>query len=177
VVFKETLIQMKTTNAPALTAFGGRALLLFLAFALCALGDGNIKPKKVTPRAPKYPTQKVDPKTYPKEAEQIITLQRARDFFYAGGNIGCPDCKDMYCSTVRTPSAGSLITSIQTVAQRPTTNNHWYRCQVAAQCGRPEFSDPYNHRLGCEGKSECDVCRVTDDGVGSYEDDIRITYR
>ncbi|HXP51026.1 MAG TPA: hypothetical protein VN922_13795 [Bacteroidia bacterium] len=106
-----------------------------------------------------------------------LTLQRARDYHFVSGNIGCPDCKDMYCSTLRPAAAGAKIVSIETVAQRPTRNNHWYRCQAAVSCGRPEFSDPNDARLDCIGKTSCNICRATDDGVGNYEDDIRMKYQ
>jgi len=103
-----------------------------------------------------------------------FTLQRARDYHFVAGNVDCPNCKDMYCSTLHPNAMGAKIISIETVAQRPTSNNHWFRCQFAAKCGRPEFSDPNDARFDCAGKTSCNVCRATDDGVGNYEDDIRM---
>jgi hypothetical protein len=108
---------------------------------------------------------------------QDFTLQRARDFTYTGGNVDCPNCKDMFSALLKPPVAGATILSMVVTARRPTTNNHWYRCQVEAKCGRPEFSDPANPTVDCIGKTSCLVNRATDDGVGSYEDDIRMTYQ
>jgi hypothetical protein len=106
-----------------------------------------------------------------------FTLQRARDYHFVAGDVGCPDCKDMYCSTLQPAASGAKIISIETVAQRPTRNNHWYRCQIAVNCGRPEFSDPKDAKLDCAGKTSCNVCRATNDAIGNYEDDIRVKYQ
>jgi hypothetical protein len=106
-----------------------------------------------------------------------FTLQRARDFTFAGGNVDCPNCKDMFCARLQPGTAGATVVSIKTIAQRPARNNHWYRCEEAAKCGRPEFSNPTDPRESCVGKTACLVCRATDDGVPNYEDDIRMTSR
>jgi len=116
-------------------------------------------------------------KSPPAPGTQDFTLQRARDYTHTGGNVDCPNCKDLYSATLNPPVAGAKILSMVVTARRPTTNNHWYRCQVEAKCGRPEFSDPANPTLDCIGKTSCLVNRATDDGVGSYEDDIRMTYQ
>jgi hypothetical protein len=108
---------------------------------------------------------------------QDFTLQRARDYTHTGGNVDCPNCKDMFSATVSPPVAGATIVRMDWLARRPTNNNHWYRCQVEARCGRPEFSDPNNPEVDCLGKASCLVNRATDDGVGGYEDDIRMTYQ
>jgi hypothetical protein len=104
------------------------------------------------------------------------TLQRARDYQYAGGNVDCPNCKDWYHSLIVIPGGGK-ITAIQWIARRPTVNNHWYRCFVEARCGVGEFSDPNDGRQDCIGKSQCFVNRATDDGVGGYEDDFDVSYQ
>jgi hypothetical protein len=108
---------------------------------------------------------------------QDFTLQRARDYQHTGGNVDCPNCKDLYSATLNPPVAGAKILSIQTLRQRPEQNRHWYRCQVESRCGRPEFSDPGDPTKDCIGKTSCVVNRATDDGNGYYEDDIRMTYQ
>jgi hypothetical protein len=109
--------------------------------------------------------------------KEDFVLQRVRDYHYSGGNVDCPNCKDMYTAVLTVPAPGAKITSISTTAQRPAANNHWYRCQVKADCGRPEFSDPNDARLDCIGKSTCYVNRASDDGIGGYEDDIHMEYQ
>jgi hypothetical protein len=108
---------------------------------------------------------------------QDFTLQRARDYTRTGGNVDCPNCKDLFSATVNPPAVGDTITSMEVTGRRPEDNNHWYRCQVEVRCGRPEFSDPANPTEDCLGKTSCLVNRASDDGVGSYEDDIRMTYQ
>jgi hypothetical protein len=110
-------------------------------------------------------------------ATQDFTLQRARDYTHVGGNVDCPNCKDLFSATLTPPMAGAKIISIVWLRRRPTVNNHWYRCQAEAKCGRPEFSNPANPTEECNGQTSCLVNRATDDGVGSYEDDFRMTYQ
>jgi hypothetical protein len=107
-------------------------------------------------------------------ASQNLTLTRSRDYRYAGGNIGCPNCKDMFCATFAPPVITATITS--TTFLRSRNSGHWYRCQVQHMCGRPEFSDPANPRQDCIGKASCNICRATDDGREA-EDDITFTFQ
>lgn len=107
---------------------------------------------------------------------QKYTLQRARDYHHGPSPVDCPNCKDYFYALIVVPG-GAQVTSIQWLARRPTVNNHWYRCEVEAKCGTPEFSDPSDSRLSCVGKSQCYVNRASDDGVGNYEDDIQVTYQ
>ncbi len=107
---------------------------------------------------------------------QKYTLQRARDYHHGPSPVDCPKCKDYYYSLIVAPG-GTQIASIQWLARRPTTNNHWYRCEVESNCGTSEFSDPNDSRLSCVGKSQCYVNRASDDGVGTYEDDIQATFQ
>jgi hypothetical protein len=127
-----------------------------------------------TGRPVKEDVETVKPAT-PQEAN--FTLQRVRDFHYSGGDVDCPHCKDMFTARLTPPLAGAVIISMTVTARRPTKNNHWYRCGVETQCGRPEFSDPDDPRLTCIGRTACNVNRVTDDGVPAYEDDIRMVYK
>ncbi len=108
---------------------------------------------------------------------QDFTLQRARDFHFTAGPVDCPNCKNMFSALVAPPAPGAKITSITWLQRRPPDNNHWYRCQEEAKCGRPEFSDPNDARLDCVGKTSCFVNRASDDGNGYYEDDFRMTYQ
>jgi hypothetical protein len=127
---------------------------------------------------PKHPSGAFEPEKSKAVAGTLdFTLQRVRDFHYSGGNVGCPKCKDMFTARIAPPVPGAVITSVTVIARRPPNNNHWYRCQVEVSCGRAEFSDPNDARLDCLGKTACDVNRATDDGVGGYEDDIRMTYK
>jgi hypothetical protein len=103
-----------------------------------------------------------------------ITLQRGRDYSHVGGDVDCPNCKDLYCAALPL-NGGTTFVSVQYLGGRPTKNNHWYRCQVQADCGRPEFSYPADPRFECDGKNACNICRATDDGVSIYEDDLQIT--
>lgn len=134
------------------------------------------QPKKPNTN-PNHPSGAFNPEKFkPKAGTQDFTLQRVRDFHFAGGPVDCPNCKDLFVAHIAPPMVGAIIDSVIVTARRPAKNNHWYRCQVEAQCGRPEFSDPNDARLDCIGKTSCDVNRATDDGVGGYEDDIRMTY-
>lgn len=138
------------------------------------------KKTKTSPKTnPKHPSGAFIPKDFQAYAAGniVFTLQRVRDFHYSGRNVDCPNCKDMFTARIAPPVVGAVITSVAVVGRRPGFNNHWYRCQVEAECGRPEFSDPNDARLDCSGKTACDVNRATDDGVPGYEDDIRMTYQ
>jgi hypothetical protein len=99
---------------------------------------------------------------------ETLTLSRSRDYHLAGGNIDCPNCKDLYCSTFG-PSAGKTITATRFLRMR--SQGHWYRCQIQLSCGRAEFSDPNVPEQDCAGEANCNICRATDDGTEA-EDDI-----
>jgi len=121
--------------------------------------------------------EKTDDRPKADRGAMSLTLVRSRDYHYASANVDCPNCKDMYCATVEPPSRGEHIVSIEWIRRRPVNNNHWYRCQVEAKCGRPEFSDPQDAREDCTGKSQCNICRATNDGVPNYEDDFEMKYK
>jgi hypothetical protein len=118
----------------------------------------------------------VKPSKFP-SGKQTFTLVRGRDFRFVHGDVDCPNCKNMYCARLSPPAPGAKITAISVSARRPTVNNHFYRCQVEAKCGVPEFSDPADARQSCIDKPSCNVCRATDDGVPNYEDDIAIEWK
>src|SRR5581483_743940 len=110
---------------------------LTLGYGALVMSQG--KPTHKSKANPDHPSGAFNPQSVKRLAgTQNFTLQRVRDYHYAGGNVDCPHCKDMYCSLLRPPAMGAVITDIQTTAQQPVANNHWYRCQVAANCGRPE---------------------------------------
>jgi len=115
----------------------------------------------------------IDTSRFP-QVTQNFTLQRARDFHVAGGPVDCPNCKVLMVATIRPSAPGAKIVSIRVAARRPTSNNHFYRCQHEASCGVPEFADPNDARLDCIGKLSCNIFRATDDGVGTPEDDIEM---
>lgn len=117
-----------------------------------------------------------DPSKFPR-MKTTFTLQRARDFHYFGGNLDCPKCKDGFVARIAPPAPGARIITVTWLARRPVANNHWYRCGVEAKCGVPEFGDPADPRLNCDGKTACNVYRATDDGVGNYEDDILMDWQ
>jgi hypothetical protein len=159
-----------------------RLAALAAAIAICisftySLHSQDTKSTTKSKANPNHPSGAFNPDSAKALAgSQNITLQRARDYHHSGGNVDCPNCKDMYSALIVVPG-GAKITAISTTGQRPTANNHWYRCQKQASCGRPEFSDPNDSRLDCIGKSQCFVNRASDDGVGNYEDDISVTYQ
>lgn len=105
---------------------------------------------------------------------ETLTLSRVRDYSKSLGTVDCPNCKDLSCATIKPPIAGAKFTSVEFLRMR--SQGHWYRCQVQARCGRPEFSDPSDAQRGCAGLPSCYVCRATDDGTEA-EDDIKITYQ
>jgi hypothetical protein len=110
----------------------------------------------------------------PAPQTQSLTLSRSRDYRHVGGNVDCPNCKDLYCASIQPPVAGTRLVSTQYKTMRG--QGHWYRCQVQAKCGRAEFSDPGVPEQDCVGKQSCYVCRATDDATEA-EDDIVITYQ
>jgi hypothetical protein len=153
------------------------AFVVYFAVGFVSMLSSQDAPKKPQTN-PKHPSGAVVTKGFqPRTGTLDFTLQRVRDFHYSGGDVDCPNCKDMFTARIAPPVAGTVITSVTVIARRPTSNNHWFRCQVEARCGRPEFSDPNDARLDCIGKTVCDVNRATDDGVPGYEDDIRMTYK
>ena len=91
------------------------------------------------------------------------STQRTRLHPLYGGARQLRRCKDGFYSTkpITSPS-GTTITSIRVVSRSPTTNNHWYRCQVEVNCGVEEFSDVSVHNKSCLGTSSCLVWRATD---------------
>jgi len=139
-----------------------RSVIGTLSIICCSAFTYSVRSKPLSSRPP---------------GTQDFTLQRARDYTHVTGNVDCPNCKDLYSALVKPPVAGAKIVSMEVTGRRPATNNHWYRCQLEAKCGRPEFSDPADPTKDCIGQTSCLVNRATDDGVGSYEDDIRMTYR
>src|SRR5438270_5543624 len=149
------------------------AIVVCAAFLSLVYSQGSTTKDQTNP---KNPSGALHPEKFAAKAGAIdFTLQRVRDFHYSGGNVDCPNCKDMFTARITPPVPGALVTSVTVTARRPNTNNHWYRCQKESRCGRPEFSDPNDARLDCIGKPSCDVNRATDDGNGYYEDDIRMT--
>lgn len=103
---------------------------------------------------------------------ETLTLVRTRDYSGSLGTVDCPNCKDLTCASFGPSVAGAKITSVEFIRMR--SKGHWYRCQVQAQCGVPEFSDPVDPHRGCEGLTSCKVCRATDDGTQA-EDDIQVS--
>jgi hypothetical protein len=159
-----------------------RLAVVALAIPMCVGITYSLRSQEATKPKSKansnHPSGAFNPeKVKPLAGKQDFTLQRVRDYHYSGGNVDCPQCKDMYSAYLTPPAPGAKITAISTTAQRPVANNHWYRCQIKADCGRPEFSDPNDSRQNCIGKTSCYVNRATDDGVGGYEDDIHMEYQ
>jgi hypothetical protein len=108
---------------------------------------------------------------------QTYTLSATRDYTHMAGPMGCPDCKDLFYTTVALSSpAGTQITSVEILDRRPHQNNHWYRCEKEVQCGVQEFSDATQHNKSCIGTSACIVWRATD-SQSNQEDDIRLTWQ
>ena len=107
------------------------------------------------------------------------TLTSGSDYtHYTVGPVGCPDCNDgFYTTKPITSPQGTTITSIQVVSRSPTTNNHWYRCQVEVNCGMEEFSDVNQHNKSCIGTSACLVWRATDGSNGNEQDVIDVKWQ
>ena len=97
---------------------------------------------------------------------------------YTVGPLGCPDCKDGFYSTkpIQSPP-GTKIASITVVARTPTSNNHWYRCQVEVPCGFEEFSDVTDYKKSCVGTAACLVWRATDGSTRMEQDTINVTWQ
>lgn len=107
------------------------------------------------------------------------TLTSGTDYtHYTAGPVGCPQCKDGFYTTKPISSpAGTKITSIRVTSRTPTTNNHWYRCQVEVNCGMEEFSDVNVHNKSCLGTSSCLVWRATDGSNGNEQDVIDVQWQ
>jgi hypothetical protein len=103
-----------------------------------------------------------------------LTLSRARDYRHVGGNVDCPNCKDLECAAFAPPDPKGRIGQTALLASRNA--GHWYRCGVEALCGRAEFSDPAAPQQDCTNKASCWICRATDDGRNA-EDDIQFTWQ
>ncbi len=105
--------------------------------------------------------------------EANLTLVRTQHYSHAGGNVGCPNCKDLECAEFRAPVAdpAARITKVEFLRMR--SQGHWYRCQWQAACGVPEFSSSSDPKRECKDDRACRICRATDDGTQA-EDDIRV---
>lgn len=106
--------------------------------------------------------------------DDTLTLVRNRDYKNMAQTVDCPDCKDLFCSDFRSPHPGARIVGADFIRNR--TDGHWFRCQVQASCGRPEFSDPSNPQLGCTDVDTCRICRAVN-ATYNDEDDIVVHSR
>jgi hypothetical protein len=123
------------------------------------------KPRKDTIDTSKFKAEYANAILY----DDALTLVRNRDFRDMHQTVSCPNCKDLLCSDFRSPHPGAKIIGADFIRMR--SDGHWYRCQVQASCGRPEFSDPSNAQLGCKDVDTCRICRAVD-ATFPDEDDI-----
>jgi len=103
-----------------------------------------------------------------------LTLLRSRDYRLRGGNVDCPDCKNLECAEFAPPDPKARI--VETTFRATRNSGHWFRCGVQSICGRAEFSDPAQPQQDCKGKASCWICRAVNDGREA-EDDITFSWQ
>jgi hypothetical protein len=159
---------------PNRTAFLGfvvftAVVALWLSQGAHAKGDIG-KQTSPTGKTDTVDTSKFAPKS-PKALlyDDRMTLVRNRDYRAMGQTVDCPDCKDLFCADFRSPHPGAKIIGADFISMR--SDGHWFRCQIQARCGLPEFSNPANPTLGCTDVDTCRICRAVN-ATFPDEDDI-----